>query len=123
MAGALGRTKTAIAHNAWWAGPPVLVSAVLTATSGFWVLLVYVVANVAGVFLSIDHRDDRPIRRRRWMKVLALVMLPSGFYGLVVTGGGPSISESASGASSNESIRNDSARGGPLPPTTHRGIG
>ncbi len=100
-----------------------LLSAVLTATSGLWVLLVYAVANVTGVLLSIDHDGERPMRRQRWMKVLALVMLPSGFVGLVATGGGPSISDSASGASSDEAIRNDSARGGPLPPTTHRGIG
>lgn len=113
MARDLGTIKKAIAGNAWWAAPPLVVGTVLTVTAGLWVLLAYVVANISGVWFYADHHGARHARRQRWMKLLALVLLPSGVFGVLGTGGGATPSETSSGASSDPNVRTASARVGP----------
>ena len=94
-----------------WAVPPLVLAVVLGLTVGFlpvWIL--YWAINETGVWLYCDSKGPNHLRRKTYIKRLSLVLLPSGFVGLMAGGGGLTPREAASTGSPDRRIREESAR-------------
>lgn len=102
---------TQVRKTARWAAPPLVLAVVLGLTVGFLPLwLLYWLLNAVGVWLYCDENGRRNLATQRWLKRLSLVLLPSGFYGLMAGGGTLSPGQSVSVGSRDDLTRTESAR-------------
>lgn len=121
MGPAVVKLGTSFRTNAWWTIPPMALALLLGVTFGLWGLwLSYAGLNLVGVWLYSDHHGSRMPRRQLWMKRLAIPLLPVGVVGVLATGGGPSPSDSVTGASSDEAVRKETATATSASSSLHR---
>ena len=111
------RLVAVVRTNVWWTGPQVVMIVLLSIVWGLWGLWTgYAAVNSFGVWLYADHHGHgRYARRQKVLKLLAIALVPSGLIGLMASGGGPSPSDNASGASDDPKIRRATSKASPPP--------
>ena len=97
--------------HGWWMAAAAVTTAVMTVLLELWLLPLYGVINIGGVW-SVRH--DLVSRRPRVQTALsigAILLIPVGVLAPLFTRGGATPAESISSASPDGTVRNDTARG------------
>ncbi len=72
-----------------WLVPAAVLTGVVVAVTGWWLLAVYSAMNLTGTVLFLDAVSPRTKRGRlqhRWLPVLAMILVPVGIFGVLSQG-------------------------------------